>query len=640
MFLLNLGLGEFVALFGMLSGVVVALYLLDRSRRRILAPTLRFWRQAEHPPDIKHRRRIQQPVSLLMQLLGILFLLLAIAQLRLGAPDRASRDHILILDTSAWMSARGRQGSLMDEARSLARAWVASLPSLDRVMVVRADAVAAPATPFENNRQAVEKAILQSVPGAAALNLEQAFDFAGQVRKLHARRAGEVVYVGAGRITEEQTADLPAPPPGLRILPVAAPVENCGLRKISLRRSPSDPGLWETFVSVRNYGLRPRTLPLSIYFGSAPMGSTRLTLPPGGEQNARFEFRTRAAGWLEVRLQSQDSLAGDDRALLELPEEKSVDVLVYSREPNSLRPLMGTNPWVHATFRSPQELDPKRIAAARIVVFDRVAPPEPPATNAIWIEPPPSASPIRITGEAGAAQLGAWKNDHPVARGLHTRDLKLERSAVFARSANAVVIAQTAAGPALVAIEARHKAVVFGFHPGKTALRLELTTPLLFANIVQWMAPDAVRRRELTGASVGAVSVTLDSPADPALVRVLGDDGRSLPFTLDGRNLRFFGGAPGIVRVIAGGQELVYSLSLPDVAGAKWEFPSQARRGIPGRMTLESSARDLWHWLAVLGGLCLLLEWLLYGRARAVLTLRRASIHAFWPPARLFRKAS
>ena len=61
---------------------------------------------AEKPPVLKHRRKLQQPWSLLLQLLSLLLLLLAIAQLRFGSPSRSSRDHVLILDTSAWMAAR------------------------------------------------------------------------------------------------------------------------------------------------------------------------------------------------------------------------------------------------------------------------------------------------------------------------------------------------------------------------------------------------------------------------------------------------------------------------------------------------------------------------------------------------------
>src|SRR5512142_1136852 len=106
MYFLNLSLAQFVAVFGSISAVAVALYLLDRSRRRQVVSTLRFWVSAEQPSVVARRRRIQQPWSLLLQLVGMALLLLALAQLRFGSAESAGRDHILLLESSAWMSAR------------------------------------------------------------------------------------------------------------------------------------------------------------------------------------------------------------------------------------------------------------------------------------------------------------------------------------------------------------------------------------------------------------------------------------------------------------------------------------------------------------------------------------------------------
>src|SRR5438132_929338 len=118
MFFFNLSLPEFLALLGSVSGVVVALYLLDRLRKKQTVATLRFFSALDRVPQYKHRRRLQQPWSLLLQLISLALLLLAIAQVRLGSPDRYSRDHVLILDTSAWMAARSGQGRLIDQARA------------------------------------------------------------------------------------------------------------------------------------------------------------------------------------------------------------------------------------------------------------------------------------------------------------------------------------------------------------------------------------------------------------------------------------------------------------------------------------------------------------------------------------------
>jgi hypothetical protein len=66
-----------------------------------------------------------------------------------------------------------------------------------------------------------------------------------------------------------------------------------------------------------------------------------------------------------------------------------------------------------------------------------------------------------------------------------------------------------------------------------------------------------------------------------------------------------------------GDREMVYSLTLPDVAEAIWQIPAGARRGVPRAAPVTAAATDVWPWLAVLGGLGLLADWLLFGRSRA-----------------------
>src|SRR3954468_2793054 len=165
MYFLNLSFIQFLAVFGSISAISVALYLLDRSRRKQVVSTLRFWVAAEQPAVAARRRRIQQPWSLLLQLISMGLLILAIAQLRLGSPERAGRDHVLLVDTSAWMAARSGNRTLMDLARDRARRYLNALPARDRVMLVRADALATPATGFEPDRRKIADAIQRSQPG-------------------------------------------------------------------------------------------------------------------------------------------------------------------------------------------------------------------------------------------------------------------------------------------------------------------------------------------------------------------------------------------------------------------------------------------------------------------------------------------
>src|SRR6266699_2709752 len=176
---LNLTIGQFLGLFGGVAAFSVALYLLDRTRRNQIVATLRFWVEPGLAAPVTRRNRIQQPLSLFLQLLGMLLLLLAIAEFQFGGRQNARRDHVLVLDTSAWMGAalpntpNRRGATLMDVARASALGWLRAVPSADRVLLVRADALATPATAWELDRKNIARAILESQPGATALNLSQ-----------------------------------------------------------------------------------------------------------------------------------------------------------------------------------------------------------------------------------------------------------------------------------------------------------------------------------------------------------------------------------------------------------------------------------------------------------------------------------
>lgn len=616
MFLLNLTLGQLLALFGATGGLVLALYLLDRSRRRQTVATLRFWAPSPRPAVLRRRRRrIQQPLSLILQILGLACLLLALAQLRFGAHEQAGRDHVLILDTSAWMNARTARGTLMDEARALAMRWLRALPAADRVMLIQADGLATPATVFESNRKVVEEAIARSRPGATALDIGQALDVARQVQQIHAVHAGEIVFVGAGRSVDSDAESMQKAPPNLRVLPVAQSIDNCGLRGIGLRHSASDPALWEIFVAARNYGAAPRDVTLTLQFGGRPVGVRRLSLPPASERNSTFELRTRAAGWIEARLLSGDAFPDDDRAVLELPQQKTLKIIVYSDRPDLLRAVVTANPNVQAGFRKTSEY--RTSSDADIVILDEFLPPAPPVVNSIWIEPPPAGSPVAVRAKADNVALTRWNAEHPLATGLRIQELRLESTEVFSPAAGDISVAEVEQGPVILARPGEPKMVVLGFHPMRSAMRYELATPLMFANILRWMAPELFRRWELKAGSAGTVTMTLDPDMDPSQVRVLAEDQTPLPFTTQDGTLRFFAGTPGTVSVRAGDREIVYSLTLPEVAASRWEPPRSAKRGIPAFAEAGVASRDVWQWLASLGGVILFIDWLLFGQSKS-----------------------
>lgn len=618
MFFLNLGMGEFIALLGALSGIIVTLYLLDRAKKKRIVSTLRFWASATHAEVEQNRRKVREPWSLILQLLSLLLLLLAIAQLQWGARKRRGSDNVVLLDTSAWMASRVKQGTLMDEAKRLAQKYVASLASTDRVMLVRVDALTTPITSFTSNKDQITQSIKQSSAGYSSLNLEQAFAFAERAQRGSDGEGGEVVYIGARRIAEPMDSQV-ALPPGVRVIPVGPIAENCGIRRIGARQSPTEPNTWLASVSVKNYGSQARQLQLQVTYGGIEFAPKLVPLAPGEEKSIPFSWSTTAAGWLNVKLTPGDSLPADDHALLELPKASALRVAVYTSRPDVLRPLLAANHNLQPTFLRPDQFQEK--PNADVAILDQFAPSRSPVVPSLWIDPPRENSPLPVFDQENNVELKNWHTNNPIGAGLHSKGTRVHKASLFRNAGDDIIVASVDRGPIIIgrpAHQQQPKLAAIGFDPLDGAMRFELTTPILFANILRWLSPDAFRNLELNSGTVGNISTPVDASEQPEKIRVRDDKDNAVPFTVRDQTLQFYVSNPSIVRLTSENRERIFSLTLPELAGNEWKPPQQASEGLPLASRFVPSARDLWKWLAIAGLLGLLLEWLLFGDRRIV----------------------
>jgi hypothetical protein len=223
-------------------------------------------------------------------------------------------------------------------------------------------------------------------------------------------------------------------------------------------------------------------------------------------------------------------------------------------------------------------------------------------------------------------KLDRWHQETPLGAGLYTKDAELAQAQIFTLVAGDQAVAESSQGPVVVVRPGTVKMAALGFDPVRSSMKYDLATPLLMANILRWMAPEIFRRSDVQAGNVGTVNVALESGVNPANIKVLAENQRALPFTIEGNNLRFFSGAPGNVHVTMGDHETIYSLTLPDVGDIAWRPPANVARGLRRGTAAASAPFNPWPWLALAGGLGLLADWLLYGRSHiARLNPRSAS---------------
>ena len=318
-----------------------------------------------------------------------------------------------------------------------------------------------------------------------------------------------------------------------------------------------------------------------------------------------------------ARLRPSDVLPTDQEAHLRLPRSGPLEVNVYTRRAEELRPLFAANRRLVAHF-----FDPARYPATQpgeVVVLDGFAPASRPTLPELVDLPPRNGSPIAVKGIDYDAVIQAWHNESPLAAGLHAREAHIANAEIFETFEGDTPVATVAGGPIVVAREAdsgHARFAVIGFDPLQGQLKFEVTTPILFANMLRWLSPESFRTLDLAAGSVGTASIPLEAKERLEQIRVVDDNGLALPFTVHGAFLQLFAAEPTVLHVYSGERERILSLTLPEVAETEWKAPAGTAQGLPRASHLPAGAVDLWKWLALAGLACLLAEWFLFGRQR------------------------
>lgn len=616
MSLLNLTATEFFTLFAALGAIITALYLLDRTKRKKVVSTLRFWTPALDPQQRQSRKRMREPWSLVLQLLALLLLLLGIAQLQWGTRVENGRDHVLLLDTSSWTAERAGAGMLLDREKADARQYLDRLPSRDRVMLVRVDALTTPVTPFTANHAQLVKAIADSRPGFSALNIEQALSFAARTQSRSAALAGEIVYIGPGRIADN---DRPLPSvPRLRIIPVPARGENCGILHVGVKRSDSQPNSWQAIITLKNYGARRRLVRLKTQYAGTMFTPRGVTLGPGEEKTAEYNFTTDTAGKLVTNIEPGDELPSDDGAALDLPSDAPLRLAVFTARPDVVRPLLETNHRLTARFFAPAEYVPN--PPADVVLLDQIGPQQMPGVASLWIEPPSLRSPLPVKQVLPDAVIKGWNAESALTAGLHAKQ-GIRNAEIFETFEDDIPIASSASGAVIAArpgANGRPKLAVIGFDPLAGDLKFEITTPLLIANLLGWLAPDSLRVSDITAGHVGITTASLDASETAERMRVTDDRGFTVPFAVREQTLELFESRPSVIHIDSRDHARILSLTLPQIGEYQWKPPANAALGLPPVPALRADAIEFWQWLAVFAVLVLLIEWMFFGGHRAL----------------------
>jgi hypothetical protein len=621
---LALSPAEAVAVWSALAALALWLYLHHRRPQHRRVSTLRFWASVQ-PVAQPRRRRLREPWALLAQVLFLLLLILALANLRWGV-SLDGRSVVIVLDTSIWSQVRPAGATpWIDTERREAQRVVDSLPSADRVLLLPAQADAPPILPFTTDRGALRRAITEAPTSSSVADIPRALEMGRAA--LGGSRRGLLVYVGPGMLDEQQTHGLEKfraamenpddnrgqPQFLVRLVGGETPVENRGITHLSLRRDAAQPDLWHLLTQLKNYSGTKTNVVLKLSIGGQPLGQRTISLSPGELTNAENEFTWARGGLLQAEISPSDALEADDRAVVNLPTFRMLRVAVFtgnSAFPKDLLTVLASNPYLQTEVLTPG-MTPD--VSPDVAIYQGTSLPAKPAFNSIWF----------LSGPASAAshsvRVVGWNSQHPVTRWVRTHDVSVRNPAEINMLPTDMILASTEGNPPAPLILAREqngrRLLIIGFDPHTSNFPLQSAFPLLMAGGMEWMTHSVDESAD----SVSTGELDLPGPA----TRIIAPSGRDVPFARKGQDVHLLATETGMYRVIAPsgapngapGGETSVAVNTP-LLPAQRMTPTPTETARVESEPFQQAGWDLWRWLVLLGIVALWLEWWLYYSGR------------------------
>ncbi|RUL81248.1 VWA domain-containing protein [Tautonia sociabilis] len=461
-----------------LAGVpvtIILFYFLKLRRKPVQVPSTFLWRKSIEDLHVNSLfQRLRRNLLLFLQLLAVLLMMFALLGPQMKGSTRVGQRYVIAIDNSASMSATDVRPSRLDEAKQRALALVDAMGPSDLAMVIAFADTARVASTYTGNKAQLRERINAIRPARTGTSLLEALQVAaglanpskqfgeGQVAsEVQAPRL--MVYTDGGFPDVEgfslgnlvpEIVILGRPPSGEAASASRAgdgsstpPSNNVAILALQTARGEDRPDVIQLFGRVRNYRDEPveTTARLFLHPLDEPIGDGRLidaaelSLPAGGTQAFKFDLVDPGPSGLEVRLDLDDDLEQDDRAFAAVGRPRTARVLVVTEGNRYLLNALTTataGEAAEVVEIRPADLETDEVRRALIaglydlVIFDRVAPEEPPAGNALYFGVMPPGEAFAEARPVEAPIILDWDIAHPMLQYLRDLPLVLIRDAL------------------------------------------------------------------------------------------------------------------------------------------------------------------------------------------------------------------
>ena len=598
-------------LFGGLIAVLIALYLWERSRRRVDVPSLLLWQVV--PDAVVRTSRFRPDWLFVLQCLLLTLLIAGLADpylaMRTGGtqPGRAA----FVVDLSASMQAREGRDSRFDLARAAVRKRIGALGADDEAMLIGAAHHPQVTAAFTRDHAEVLRRLADMQPVDARANLDAALAIATRAAELPDRPATVELFTDTPREElDEQWRDR------IAVFQIGETDDNLAIEGLQVAQGRfQDYRDAHAYVSVHNFARREAHGWLTLQIDETVFSRRGFSLAPRSVGGFPLQ-NLPAPGVLRASLDVDDALAADNRAYAYVRPVAPLRVLAVTDSPAlqaDLQRIAAATPNLQFAVVAPA--DYAGSDGADVVLFHRIAPPLPPDAASLYVAPQGDSSPFAAHGTFTSVPILDWNAQHPALAGLRPElpfalstvvdmDVPSWAEPILTSRADGREIALAAAGERS---GHRRAALAYDLATDDLLSADHVNLLLIFLNLLDWLAPAAADVRIVR---TGDVEVVDHLPARPRRIVDPRQHQSMLPAdtsaTIDAEYAgEYRVAADGTsVRVFANFMDAEES----DIGRASQSTSAAPLRRAPARST-PSQPRGFGNWLYAVAVALMLLEW-------------------------------
>ena len=508
-----------------LLGVLVLIYLRQRTRTRIEVPSLLFW--ADVPEDRVRSRRFRPDLLFFLQ---VLLLLLLIGGLlhpywsRAVTETRGDRQ-ILVFDLSASMQARENGVRRFDLALDQAKNVLHALAPLDEVMLIGIAARPQVISGFTTDHRLVLHRLESLRPQDTGTQLELGIELALVQRDRAGRQAQIHVFTD---LSSNQLSLSETQQQALTYHRVGETDDNMALASVHVYQNPfQDYSQAQAYILVRNYANRTKTATLRVELNGQAAFQEAFSLSANDTRSFSLSGFT-GPGQLAVHLESEDALAVDNHALNWVAARRSTQLVLVSPVAHlhqEVRQLSQALPGVTLRSTRPEDFSADQVGEQDVVLFHQFVPSEAVPANSLYIFPPVENTLFPVLTEAADLTILDWNDEHEILHNLqYVEALPFKQARILALPswAQVLISSKTSHGEIPLALTGerdgrRLVCLAFDLDAGNLTDSDNLTLLVLFLNALRWLRPPNPLDPQLLPAG-DVFFLPTDAPLDGALL--------------------------------------------------------------------------------------------------------------------------